>query len=148
MSKPFESDLAVPEVCPPELIIPDDERTRDLARPLPGGTVSPVELSWILFEGDGAYAGLHLLKENLLASVQIRIVREVHNEIRNCDYLNHVLRVVARVALDPRRQELFDLTKVYRLDRGIQFPSDYDREYLSHFAVTHGVVERGLVEQA
>lgn len=146
MLKQFASDHEVPESCPPELLLPNNGLTHLLAIPQDDGTVSPIELSWILFEGNASYAGLHLVKSNLEASVQLGTTKDVHDKIHHCDYLNHVFRIIARIALDPRRYDLFDLTKAYKLDRGIQYPAAHDLDYLKHFAFTHGVVERGLQE--
>ncbi len=147
MTKVFRSDLEVPDLCPPELLLPNKSEFLDMAIPREGGNVSPVELSWLLFDRQRADDSRILqLNSHLEATALLgeEVIEEVHSDILEGAFLNHNLRVVARIALDPRRRMVFDFAEVYDLDKTKRFPRSDERIYFEEFYDNYGVVERSL----
>jgi hypothetical protein len=124
------------------LILPNDERTRELAIPRPNGDVTPIEVSWLLFTRKDNFGGSYALQTNLMGALQLQEVEDLHRGIRESRYLSHNLRVVARIALDPRRYDTFDFAEAYDLDKGKVFPSKEERAFFENFHEVVGVVER------
>ena len=143
MPKKFQSDKEVPDLCPPELLLPNDSNYLTRAKPDAEGTVSPVELSWLMFNDElPRISGWHFVRFNLETAVRFDDVERVHREIRASDYMSHNMRVVTRLALDPRRYETFDFAKAYDLEKGKEFPKYDERVYFEAFHDTFGVVDR------
>ncbi len=146
MSKLFISDFEVPETCPIDLLLPNNPLYLEPNQPSLIGKVSPIEVSWILFSGKSDLtrwgAPLTDLRDIILNYRGANNVAELHEQIANCDFLNHHLRVVGRVALDPRRYERFSLYWSFRRDRGVQFPTGEEEEDFAYFHQVLGVVER------
>lgn len=145
MNKLFASDREVPDLCPPDLLLPDNAKLHEFAPPRARGNISPVEMSWFIFDEQRAsrIGAIHLhlaLRPGL--HLQTDDIKEMHREIGYCDFLNHNTRVMARIALDPRRYETFDFAEVYDLDRGKTFPKYGERVFFEEFHYEHGVVER------
>lgn len=146
MSKLFKTDMEVPDLCPRELLLPNEPDYLEGSIPHSEGKVSPVEVSWLLFTRERpSISNWFLLRSTLEYPIEFNKpdeIQETHRGIRGSYFLNHNLRVVARLALDPRRYETFDFAQVYKDDRGKQYPNPYEKEFFSHFHDTFGVVER------
>lgn len=143
MEKRFASDSEIPDLCPPELLLPNEERYIKLAVPDEAGMVTPVELSWLMFtEEKPQPPSWHMIKQILQHAPLLGNTGEVHNDIAGCYWMNHSLRVIARIALDPRRYQRFDFAVAYDMDRGKRFPVEGERVYFERFHDTFGVVDR------
>lgn len=146
MRKLFQSDRNIPEICPPQLLLPNDHEFLHSLRPRATGNISPIELSWLLFDPERAsrmnLSGLRKDLESIATSSEDIAV--FHDEMRAYDWGHHNFRVIARVALDPRRYETFQFDQSYRLERGKKFATESEIQYFEHFHKEFGVVERTL----
>lgn len=149
MSKIFQSDTEVPDLCSSELLLPNEGSYLDMAIPREGGNVSPVELSWLLLDKKRAgNARLMHLHDQLTTAAMLgkEAIEEVHRTILDGTFLNHNLRVIARIALDPRRCATFDFAEAYDMDKTKRYPVPDERPYFEKFHNTYGVVQRPDIE--
>src|SRR5262249_21128852 len=137
-------DREVPDLCPPELLMPNSEEYLGGLMPHPEGKVSPVELSWLLFDRERS---LHIMYDGLRDFLQLvrgrsDKIQRFHDEVASNDFWSHDLRIFARVALDPRRYETFRFEDAFDLDQNKISPRISERFYFMDFHEEYGVVER------
>ena len=149
MRKVFKSDLEIPDICPPELVLPSESNFLDMVIPREDGNVSPIELSWLLFDQQRSANSRTIQLHAYLSATALlgeATISRVHDDILYSVFLNHNLRVFARIALDPRRYTAFDFAEAYDLDRSKLYPNNGERIYFEEFHNTYGVVERPAIE--
>jgi hypothetical protein len=143
--KQFSTDREIADLCPPEMVLPNTQEVLEFAVPSATGNVSPVELSWIIYNKElSEYSGLSFLRDSLLVAKTMGRIDRLHEEIVGCSYGNHSLRVIARVALDPRRFETFDFAATYDIDWGKRLTAVGERRYFEQYHLNYGLVERNL----
>jgi len=138
----FKSVFNVPDICPARLIFPAEERFLSRLTPTQKGNVSPVELSWLLFNRSRAVETGYIALHDVLMAARSTDIPRIHDDIDADDFMMHDYRIVARVALDPRRHDYFDFAEAFDNDQNIKSPRVGERRYFMNFHLDNEVVER------
>jgi len=151
VEKMYQSDLDVPETLPPRLLMPEgNQRALDMVVLDPKGPVTPIEMAWIITQNPHRLMGNYMILLHQMLSEDRIIdpdeVEDFHDGIVDCRWFNHYPRILARVAIDPRRHQRVNLLKTYQLDRGRKYSVPEEKQNLRSFYHDSSVVHRPDLE--
>jgi hypothetical protein len=148
--KLFKSDLEIPDLIPAELILPRTETLYELNPVNRVGNVSPVEMFYLLTNGNLAAAPRYsiandfwLIENNSDRLTNLDQISKMHSRMLYGEYSYHLVELIFRVAFDPRRTDLIDLGQAYRMTPNKTSTLPIELEIAEDFASRLGVVERG-----